>query len=467
MESVCLVDSDDREEGEIVDDEFEDISDNSIIVPLYSGKCVSKEQLYALSLSSVSDLENERRHALRRRRRRRHRRHSSRNSTNTTTSSSSCISARKRKAANRCSISESDSDYDNSSLQKRLKDAVRIEETDDSQRNSLRARLEAMTKVDDNNSKSNENSTNEQIELDNELNLLRMEALRTAVMNKFVYRKKRKAKTDQLSDNSQKSDTNKENTNNEMNKVRSDEELKDKQDEEMGDEDEDVLRALLLASMSKKITKENDEIITETLPLDNSTKNDRMLIVKQQVQLPKVKPLIISINSDSSSESDDDNLIASENKIMDQMHFDLQNTVDKFLKEQRAKVEKEKLLTSTPVMEKAPSILEKSAVKLLPKFKQIEYQKLLQKIKNAEGNKRVRRSSKVNDIKLNKLKLNNNKIQLTNKLEKSQQEQKTETVALNKTLKDIHVNKNGRYYIVYFIFKYYIFILLYFSISFN
>lgn len=156
------------------------------------------------------------------------------------------------------------------------------------------------------------------------------------------------------------------------------------------DEDADILRAVLLASMSKKITrkpltapvtgarKRSDERVlpfprTQSA-LVHPLKLNRQLI-KNLPKLPSssitVKPLIINLgDSDSDSQAP---AMATEQEI-------IKNNVAAFLKQQRAAVEK--------AAEKTESLaLNKSALKLLPKSQQLEYRKLKQKLLNAAKKK--------------------------------------------------------------------------------
>ncbi|KAG5865899.1 hypothetical protein JTB14_007013 [Gonioctena quinquepunctata] len=431
--------SDDREEGEIVDDDFEDISDNSIIEPLYTGKSVStKEHLQAISLSSVSDSDVSKKEE--------------KSNRPKTRRKGKCLKKRRCRHERRA-ITHSDSDDCkelNRKLRKQLKAAVHVE-SEECHRNSLRSRLRAMTKLNNSSDEMIEKSDKEKSdqklsadEGDIELIQLRLEALRTAVLNKFEHRKKRKAK-DLLEGNviqtpgDEGSENNKENTDIANEIHASKKPYLDKSVNEAieilsnppPDEDEDVLRALLLASMSKKITKTIDTSKSKTviekcnLIVQNINKTEnivwptqtkvplkKQLILKnnpkiQSLKLPKVKPIIINVDDDS--ESEDDSNKNEKNSEKTEKTNEIESTVERFLKEQRAKVEAQSEIPPKP---KAPNgvkptvsakpsaktkILEKSSLRLLPKVKQLEYQKLLLKLKNAERRPRVRRASfKVN-----------------------------------------------------------------------
>ncbi|XP_018568777.1 calponin homology domain-containing protein DDB_G0272472 isoform X2 [Anoplophora glabripennis] len=499
------VNLEDREEGEIVDDDFEDISDNSIIVPIFSGKSVStKEHLPAISLSSVTDAdepksENKPRH--------RHK----------VTRKKISKSKKRRNSHRKSTCSDSDSDEYlelDRKLQKQLKAAIRVDDTEEKHKNSLQSRLKAMTKLDESDScmEKNDNKKIEEKDTsdegDSELAELRLEALRTAVLNKFMHRKKRKVKEsndhDVLSDASVKTDnseTNKENNHNTIencpkkicieNSVIQNKENKVEitnnviENNTPPEEDEDVLRALLLASMSRKITSEketkrtvlpltnngikhtlrnvDEKRETANLPINNvvNFKNrvTKINIAMKNLQLPVVKPLIININKDSDSEDDLFNKAIKNTgtQIVQQKQIDMEieQSVDKFLKEQRAKVEAQlSPIPKCPAKPKNSSlILEKSCVKLLPKVKQVEYQKLLQRLKNAEKKPRVRRlshklSSEGKPVactskKIVRPKLPAGKQVTVSKVDPAQND-KSEVRTLHKILKEIQVQKNGR-----------------------
>ncbi|CAG9857949.1 unnamed protein product [Phyllotreta striolata] len=383
------------EEGEIVDDDFEEISDNSIILN-ETGKSLSpKDHLPVISLSSVSEDDSVSYKKVKRYRKfHHHHHHRHHRKLRRKSDDKSLERCRRRKTWKRLmngstssssGSSESTSDYSfdielDRKLQTQLKATVHVEKDDDCFKNSLKSRLRAMTNPED--VEESKQSDKEKEEIDDELIQLRLEALKTAVLNKFEHRKKRKVK--EMEENRLKEEIDKENTSNDnipskklcpdMNPI-------------PPDEDEDVLRALLLASMSKKITKEV-EIVKK--PSNNTQTKDVKYTKKAPVQLtrhfqPKIKPIIININNDSDSEEE-----SVSNTNTSNLNKDIESSVEKFLKEQRAKVEAQ----SKPRLTVNDSaILEKSAVKLLPKNKQIEYQKLLLKLKNAQKRPRVRKPS--------------------------------------------------------------------------
>lgn len=450
-ESTPAGPDDGPEEGEIVSDELEDISDESIICTPINGKSLSRsDHLHALSLSSVTDFEEITQASEKSRKRKKSycRRH-----------------AKRKRRREKVVFSNSDSSDDDTTVDRRLrlqlKAAIQVD-VEDAHKNSLRTRLRAMAhphsepesydsvkektnhmiystsdpnqneasciEIDsgtdsvisvpelsppippsegDNTADTSFSALENHVsdskpkdEVDSELIQLRLEALKTALTNKFANRKRRRKSDTVVSD-----DTNKENTNNnsgdsqdkkteikvEIPRIvpQSSKEPDDKVPPSP-DEDEDVLRALLLASMSKKITSAPSDLTHTTtiktvqkktivtnikaVPLVTKPKtihnfNSRKVInnVKKNVvnkvntklvKMPQVKPLIIKVNADSDSDFD---LNSPEKSPKKQFSFEKQNnskleheiqeiakpvdiiesSVDKFLREQRAKVESE------------------------------------------------------------------------------------------------------------------------------
>ncbi|CAH1113515.1 unnamed protein product, partial [Psylliodes chrysocephalus] len=427
----------DPEEGEIIDDDFDEISDNSIILNETGKSLFPKERLPVISLSSVSGDEEEDRKIKRFKKfhGHHHHHHHHRGHHNHHIKIKKKIKDKwfskyhKKKKWKRLMESSSSSSYSESSLdieldrklQNQLKAAIRVQAEEDCTKNSLKSRLRAMTrpvdilemKIDspksDNNEKPIEDKQNID-EIDDELIQLRLEA---------EHRKKRKVK--EMEEKEGKTDnleTNKENTGNEN--MQTKKICLDEPDVNTTppDEDEDVLRALLLASMSKKMTKDivvqKVELPKNIDPKPNQNIAKPNVFVKKSVPLrqhipSKIKPIIININTDTESEDEGNKTVINPNikdtvLPINQINSEIENTVERFLKEQRAKVEAQ--LVANPVIPVTPKsklikpqkpndsvILEKSAVKLLPKVKQIEYQKLLQRLKNAQKKPRIRRAS--------------------------------------------------------------------------
>lgn len=399
-----------REEGEIIEDEFEDISDNSIILTT-TGKCISpKEHLPDISLSSFSETEHIEKYRPQRyetpKRRKTH---------------------RKRKYSHRKSISvESDSDQYAELDRKLLRAAIHID-TSNCLRNSLHTRLKAMTNTEVNLNKISEDDQihiphNISSDEDEDLIQLRLEALRTAVLNKYNRRKKIKQKVISENDSCEglffdisEKINDKENTAVSSNEIIEDHresissEMSSRNKEESDsvtlntasqEEDEDVLRALLLASLSKKISDNNmvhieipssqkiDEIYSfnktaqkiEKKILNTNPYKTTSLQHKKNLplQYSKVQPIIIDINCDSDTEEEIPN---NSNLRQKRNNLAIENSVEIFLKEQRAKVEAEDI----KYYDKKQDNFNKSSLKLLPKIKQIEYHNLLKKLQDAQA----------------------------------------------------------------------------------
>jgi hypothetical protein len=398
------------EEGEIVDDDdFEEISDNSIIHSI-SGKFVSSnETLRALSLSSDSETDKIR--FARHKRKLTHRK--------------SKIKPQKIRKKRRVSSDSSDTDVSlPNDIKGKLKEAIHIDGSEESHKNTLETRLKAMgglvtiteslTVNAEPPCKQIDNGNNTEKVDDNELETLRMEALKTAVLNKFQRRKRRKALLEGKAESAPlETQENKENDTPEekLNDVENSSEKVETNNAIMDlEEDEDLLRASLLAGLAKKITKveppkENlveAKPVAPVLPVQvapalpkrpiiNNFKSN--IINKQVIQSrpkPLVKPLIINVNDDSDTEEEEVKKKAPNpaSTVADLKAIAV--NVEKFLKEQRAKFETE-TKKRFQVINKNKTILEKSAVKLLPKSQQIEYQQLLKKLRNAEKTKRARK----------------------------------------------------------------------------
>lgn len=386
----------DREDGEIIEDEFEDISDNSIISPAI---IPSKEYIPETCLSSISEVEVIEKFKHRCHMRRRRKPH------------------RKRKYHHRSFCINSENDEYVELDRKLLRAAIHIDKQE-SLRNSLHTRLKAMTSIE--RQASIQTPIQNQTEIissdegDDDLIQLRLEALRTAVLNKVKHRKNNKckeiSKRDELdvmfSDFSEKVDKENSIASNDhkpshitKNYVeQSSEALRngdsDTHDISPQEEDEDVLRALLLASLSKKISEDNQMInidlqSSNTISLPSKQINKKVKlntwnsISANKINFPvkqhsKVQPIIININCDSESEEEFKN----KSSQISQKNSDLaiENTVENFLKEQRAKVEAVNNINK----DVKSDIFNNSALKLLPKFKQIEYYNLLKKLEDAQ-----------------------------------------------------------------------------------
>ncbi|KAL1509044.1 hypothetical protein ABEB36_003846 [Hypothenemus hampei] len=539
MNSPIIISSytdDGPEEGEILSDDFEEISDDSISFPPNNyGKCFShSENLPELSLSSVSEYEDS---ILRNKCSKRRKNFKER-------------SRKKPKQLNSDS-SDSESFMVSSQLKFQLKAAVH-RNGEETQKNPLMTRLLAMEKgssgpesdvignktpivlnLDDpiaSLAKPESSSDNSELfgstyeDQDTELRQLRIEALKTAVNNKFAKRKKKKIESNNLIN-----EMNKENTNNNLesenktdnNQINS-ESNNHESDKNSLDEDEDVLRALLLASMSKKITNSQDD--DPKLPVSSSKETKTLKTVKSSnkvLTIPQVKPLIICVNSDSDSDSEctgsPEKIPIKENNIdiktvinnnnNSNKGANIETSIDKFLKEQRAKVEKEvettngtilkgvikKPIVKTSVTNKSMILkkqeLEKSALKFLPANKREEYQKLqnLLKLRKAQikrnnaGEKKLSKITQVVSVQSKNIKdvvtrsesvqtkstqTTKSYMQLSAKSEarlkefrhheyvaaKREQEKRKETIVLRNILKKLQSNDSGRYLINFFFF---------------
>ncbi|KAJ3643755.1 hypothetical protein Zmor_026444 [Zophobas morio] len=431
--------SDQLEEGEIVDDDFEDISDNSIIETAFGKLATTNECLRALSLSSDSEIEKQ----IRYKRKSLHRK--------------SKIKQKRRKKI-RISSDSSDSDTPNHDLKGKLNQAIHISGIEGGHKNTLETRLKAMGGLAASSEpaaappelelevppQDKNEETSDRID-DAELENLRMEALKTAVLNKCQRRKRKRALETQETVTPLQME-NKENNTPKDEKVKDGDEKVVVIGESANDveEDEDVLRASLLAGLAKKIAKKqtpNENVmqvkqVTATLPVSivpalpkrpvtkfktntlikqvvNNKVINKHVIANKMIQnvnrpKPQVKPLIINVNGDSDSEEElkpkapqtvansnpaihklPDITVSAPQKITDLKA--ITTNVEKFLKEQRAKFENETKKNAPPTPNGDKTILEKSAVKLLPKSQQIEYQQLLKRLRNAERKKKAKK----------------------------------------------------------------------------
>ncbi|CAG9772706.1 unnamed protein product [Ceutorhynchus assimilis] len=297
------------EEGEILsDDHLEDISsDESYDLDLLpNGKSIrNNHHLHALSLSSISDTSIHGQSVPKTRRKRHgheHRGHCK----------------RKRTCRRRRECSTSSSDQEDTTLDVRLKAqlkaAIKFDSIENAHKNSLRTRLNAMVNGPVNEEpKSDSDLNHDTIEIiasgsenrvdtpeiediDNELIQLRLAALKTAICNKYAKRTKRK------NDMNKENNTVEEVPQAQMNSN----EIIDEDPAESNlppapsiEEDEDVLRAILLASMSKKITSYQPEPIINNKNFKINNFNNVNRAFNKKIKMPQVKPLIIRINSDS------------------------------------------------------------------------------------------------------------------------------------------------------------------------
>ncbi|XP_048516476.1 uncharacterized protein LOC109545093 isoform X2 [Dendroctonus ponderosae] len=438
----CASLEDSPEEGEIFSDDLEDISDVSLSLPTHkSGKFhYHSDNLHDLSLSSVSDFEETTLKVKNQRKRKK------------------CFSHKvDRQKKHRKKPPDSNSS-DNDSLEAcrlklQLKATVQLDSKDVISRNSLKTRLRAMVNntgrdsdATDNNLSPNimtvnstpdpsitlidlmahDTSSAESIQenidnnlnsskddLDNELIQLRLEALKTAIQNKYPNgAKSRKARNNEgskenISNNCETHNDTLGNIPHVSHDANSNLEHKSTNPPEE-DEDVDVLRALLLASMSRKISEIECALPTSSYPMtqqkintiSNGIENNRYkrtnnvrAIVRRSISQEKValkplvtttvKPLIICVNSNSDSDSDwelssgspgkspkkvenvpEVHAVISSTEVdstVNKTETTFENTIERFLKEERAKVEHLKATEPVP-SKKTAEIPNKNAV---------------------------------------------------------------------------------------------------------
>ncbi|KRT83707.1 hypothetical protein AMK59_3462 [Oryctes borbonicus] len=479
MERVC---SEEHEEGEIVDD-FEDISDCSIPSTSYSGKSVShRDLLQDVSLSSISENEPDaliyidgyntsRLKNAKRRRKSVHCRRRKKHKTNEYYSKHRF----NRYELSSHSSNSSDVEFD-PIMQKQLKEAIRIDRSE-IHHNSLRTRLKAMLQSENVQSKTEDedeetlrtlallsNGKDDHVDIeekavhkndiesadekDEELIELRLAALKSAVLKKAPEIRKRKHKQQPK----QVYEINKENNVNQENNVKDDNDnaksidmpdskpltvaanVKNDISRSLSvDEDIDIMRAKLLASMSKKIVRDlPKQNSVGMIPKQNNIKTiptERHRFLKQQL---KVKPLIINLND---SDSDTDAMLKKDQQNVNEKEIHLANSVSEFLKKQRAAVE-----AKTVVHSDKEIALDKSVVKLLPKSQQREYHLLKQKLLLAKR-RRLRISCKIGSANGAVVKTTR---EVTAQSVCVKQIPDSKPTGLQKALDDIQIKKNGR-----------------------
>lgn len=455
----------DREEGEIVEDELEDVSDCSIS-PSYPGKSESAtERLRSVSLSSISDSDLE---AGRCGRRSSHHVPLAKQCRKKRVKNDKCTCKLRRRR--RSLSSESEEEKVDQRTLRLLKEAIHIDTSKETQHNSLRARLKGLiepisAKEEDGSSEEKKADSADTTD-DKELQELRLEALKSAMLKKHLERKKRKAEEEKKASEKLGNDLNKENSNGNVEKSVADGNaakkmcLEEKQVVETSvsvEEDVDIMRAMLLASMSKKITEASklvrkplikpvrnvlpkpivrtvvNKLINVPRPIKRTIKNtyfhNKVINnIKPKPKplkppIPHVEPLIINVNTDSDSDMD----------IEDPSENDLTKTVTEFLKQQRAQVEAKKV-------EEKPPPLDKSAMKLLPFSQQIEYHRLKQQLLNAK--KKPRKPSHSQDLNRKPLK---SKFTFIKQNSVAKDKLKNNPGNLQRTLSDMQIQKDGRY----------------------
>ncbi|XP_063375106.1 uncharacterized protein LOC134662752 isoform X2 [Cydia amplana] len=180
---------------------------------------------------------------------------------------------------------------------------------------------------------------------------------------------------------------------NKQNEIR--ELLNSKEDE--FEEDEDLLRAKLLTSLSKNLPNLVHPNVINSITDSKLPKKDSET-EKQANNIPEEKRFIISIgNSDSEGEHEaTKNLTKMHMKLSEQADF--QQKLDMFLKSTRMEVEKSVLpdVVQQPVVPPVPKTKEKfvpKTVNHLPKSEQIEYKNLVKRMAELEKIKNARQSS--------------------------------------------------------------------------
>ncbi|XP_063530075.1 uncharacterized protein LOC134741288 isoform X2 [Cydia strobilella] len=163
------------------------------------------------------------------------------------------------------------------------------------------------------------------------------------------------------------------------------------------EEDEDLLRAKLLTSLSKNLPNLVHPNVMNGITDSKLPKKDSET-EKQANNIPEEKRFIISIgNSDSEGEHEaTKNLTKMHVKLSEQADF--QQKLDMFLKSTRMEVEKSVLpdVVQQPVVPPVPKTNEKfvpKTVNHLPKSEQIEYKNLVKRIAELEKIKNARQSS--------------------------------------------------------------------------
>ncbi|XP_065158105.1 transcriptional regulator ATRX-like [Atheta coriaria] len=434
MDLLSPVSDDEREDGEIVDDDLEDISDYSI--PSSGKSDYSEGIIRAISLSSISDCGDrdysERKALLKALTEaesvpRRCRRAALKARTKTSSSSVGSHKRRRhaiqeatrtrkhrRKSYSRSASlsSSSDSSLDERAMDRQtlqqLNKAVRIDTnntTDEISHKTLKDRLKRMMQpdVEENleSSVKEDNYARLDETFDKELEELRLQALKSAMLKKHMERKKRKeAENAKLVQEGQELNSNdKENENNSNNPLIETKTIEiidvDEDPAEITvDDDLDIMRAMLLASMSNKITTEQPSpnpvqpLNLGSLCLSSSSSPIPPEFVEKKkltsnFTVPPVKPLIIRVNHDSESDTDfdydEENNKNKLSPVEKTTTTKIQSSVEEFLRKQREQFEAKLAQNETK-----ETSLDKSFLKLLPQSQQQEYKLLREKLLQAK-----------------------------------------------------------------------------------
>ncbi|XP_075972697.1 uncharacterized protein LOC142974325 isoform X2 [Anticarsia gemmatalis] len=166
------------------------------------------------------------------------------------------------------------------------------------------------------------------------------------------------------------------------------------------EEDEDLLRAKLLTSLSKNLPHLVNPSVIKTVDSVKDTGQAKPKPPPQPAVIPEEKRFIINVESDSEGEHEaTKNLTKMHMKLSEQVDF--QQKLDMFLKSTRMEVEKT-TLPDVVQPQTTPKKKEKyvaKAVKNLPKSEQIEYRNLVKRMAELEKIKQARQTS----IGLNKV----------------------------------------------------------------
>lgn len=410
-----------REEGELTDEDLEDVSDNSseLSIPIaLAGKSPLREPFREISLTSISDDDSDslllEKTAYRHISRDLYRKHSHKQHRRDDKLPSSTKRARRysdkqrkqrrtslhRKDYSSVSSSSDESNYKNKTILRQLRDAVRINRSQNLPNCSLRTRLKRMIEPT---SQTSNSSDDDNLEIlrdqalqsktkgeqspketpqnnvnDEDLAQLRLIALKSAVIKKHAERRKRKE--EQLKQEQKNCQENDENiTEPVQQQQQSNIDPNNAVNNQPIEEDEDILRAMLLTSISKKIADKKTvkqinvlNNVNGVVPVNKSTvqkTNDN------NYKLPTMPSnrFIIKVNSDSEtdSEQNDANSPQKPQKPPKPLVNPKSDIFDKslslFLQQARAKTEEEKTK-------------HQSDISHLPRSQQIEYKRLKRKL---------------------------------------------------------------------------------------
>ncbi|KAM3968120.1 uncharacterized protein ACR2FA_005783 [Aphomia sociella] len=159
------------------------------------------------------------------------------------------------------------------------------------------------------------------------------------------------------------------------------------------DEDEDLLRAKLLTSLSKNLPNLIDPNILNSIDAATHGNKSETTDKKQIISASEPKRFIIKLGESDSEEHE-----ATKNLTkmhMKQQQSDFEQQLDLFLKFTRMKVEKQEnpVVQQPPGTEKTSERFVAKSVKNLPKSEQLEYKNLVKRMAELEKIKKARQSS--------------------------------------------------------------------------